>query len=314
MIKTTFLMAKRVSSRLIQYLLIGLLTSWVIPSAIGQTGFDADRAFDDLLGQCDLGTREPNSAGAREAITFFLDILEPLADEVHLQKFKQKDPYGDSVLELTNIIARFQPEKSQRIVLCAHWDTRPRAEYDKYYPNRPIIGANDGASGVAILLEIARQLQQAPTNPGIDIILFDGEDYGAPGDLQYYLLGSRYYTDHPFLPLPYQVILLDMVGDANLSLKIDPVSYRSSPRVMEEIWALGAEIGYDQFEMIQGAAMYDDHVPFIDRGIPAIDIIDFEYPGPDNRYWHTQNDTPDKCSPESLEAVGNTVLSWLYQQ
>jgi len=99
-----------------------------------------------------------------------------------------------------------------------------------------------------------------------------------------------------------------------LTIKIDPVSYRSAPRVIEEIWSLGTELGYDQFKMVLGTSMYDDHVPFIEKGIPAIDIIDFEYPGPGNAYWHTHNDTPDKCSPESLGAVGNTLLTWLYQQ
>jgi Zn-dependent M28 family amino/carboxypeptidase len=111
-----------------------------------------------------------------------------------------------------------------------------------------------------------------------------------------------------------QVILLDMVGDAELNLKVDPVSYQSAPRVIEEIWQLGMELGYEAFKLEFGNAMYDDHVPFIEKGIPAIDIIDFEYPGVDNHFWHTHNDTPDKCSPESLEIVGNTVLSWLYQQ
>ncbi len=296
-------------------LIIIIFLALVLPIlSSAQTDFDGDRAFDDLVAQCDLGTREPNSTGAKAAIDFFRKTLEPLADEVHLQNFKFADPYADRQLNLTNIIARFQPEKSDRIILCAHWDTRPRAEYDKYFPGQPMIGANDGASGVAVLLEIARQLKQSPVNPGIDIILFDGEDYGAPGDLQYYLIGSRYYVKHPFLPLPRLVILLDMVGDADLTIKIDPVSYRSAPRVMEEIWSLAAEIGYDQFQLVAGAPMYDDHVPFIEMGIPAIDIIDFEYPGPDNRYWHTHDDTMDKCSPESLEAVGNTLLSWLYQQ
>lgn len=295
-----------------------LVTSLLILSggtiAMAQSGFDGQRAYDDLVKQCDLGTREPGSAGAKAAIIFFQKTLTPLADEVHLQTFKQDDPYSELQLELTNIVARFEPQKTQRIILCAHWDTRPRAEYDDYFPEKPMIGANDGASGVAILLEIARQLQASPANPGIDIVLFDGEDYGEPRDLQHYLLGSRYYVDHPFLPMAQQVILLDMVGDANLTLKIDPVSYRSAPRVMEEIWSLAAELGYDQFQLVQGSAMYDDHVPFIEKNIPAIDIIDFEYPGPENRYWHTHDDTPDKCSPESLEAVGNTVLSWLYRQ
>ena len=285
-----------------------------VVSLYGQSGFDAERAYDDLVAQCDLGSREPNSAGARAALQMYRTILEPLADDFQLQNFQLADPYGDGQLDLTNVIARFQPQKTNRIILCAHWDTRPRAEYDPVAPEQAIIGANDGASGVAILLEIARQLKDEPANLGIDIILFDGEDYGKPRDLQYYLLGSRYYVDHALKPVAQQVILLDMVGDAELQLKIDPVSYRSAPRVIEEIWALGAELGYDHFKLELGSAMYDDHVPFIEKGIPAIDIIDFEYPGPDNEFWHTHNDTPDKCSAESLEVVGNTLISWLYQQ
>ena len=295
-----------------------LLTSLLIFSTafnlFAQTGFNADRAFDDLQKQCDLGPRNPGSNGAQEAIQYFQSILEPLADAFHLQQFELNDPYSAEKLSLTNIVARFQPEKAQRIILCAHWDTRPRAEYDPSAPDKPMIGANDGASGVAVLLEIARQLKSNPANPGVDIVLFDGEDYGEPRDLEHYLLGSRYYVDHPFLPMAQQVILLDMVGDADLTLKVDPVSYRSAPRLIEEIWTLANDIGYDQFQLITGASMYDDHVPFIEKGIQAIDIIDFEYPGPDNAYWHTHEDTPDKCSAASLEAVGNTVLSWLYQQ
>jgi len=279
-----------------------------------QSGFDGDRAFEDLVAQCDLGPRNPNSPGAEAAISYYRSILEPLADVFHLQTFQVEDPYSDGMLKLTNVVARFQPEKPQRIILCAHWDTRPRAEYDRDAPELPMIGANDGASGVAVLLEIARQLHQDPVNPGIDIVLFDGEDYGEPRDLEHYLLGSRHYASNPYPPMAQRVILLDMVGDAELTLKVDPVSYRSAPRLIQEIWALGRELGYDQFKLTAGAAMYDDHVPFIEKGIQAIDIIDFEYPGPGNAYWHTHQDTPDKCSPESLEAVGNTLLSWLYRQ
>ncbi len=279
-----------------------------------QTGFDAERAFEDLQAQCDLGPRNPNSDAAQAAIQMYSSILKPLADTLNLQNFQMDDPYSSGKLNLTNIVARFQPHKTQRIILCAHWDSRPRAEYDPSDPETPMIAANDGASGVAILLEIARQLHANPVNPGVDIILFDGEDYGKPRDLQNYLLGSRYYVDHAYTPLAQQVILLDMVGDAQLTIKVDPVSYRSAPRLVEEIWQLASDIGYNQFQLVAGASMYDDHVPFIEKGIQAIDIIDFEYPGPNNTYWHTHNDTPDKCSAESLEAVGNTLLSWLYQQ
>ena len=276
--------------------------------------FDADRAFDDLVAQCDLGPREPNSQGAQRAIEFYTDILRPLADEFHLQRFTHPDPYGEGSLNLVNVVARFQPEKTRRIILCAHWDTRPRAEYDPYESDKPIIGANDGASGVAVLLEIARELSMNKTNPGIDIVLFDGEDYGKSGDLSNYLIGSRYYVANPIGPLPERVILVDMVGDAQLELKIDPVSYQSAPRLIEEIWAVGKKAGFDQFKYTFGSGMYDDHVPFIEKGIPAIDIIDFEYPDAGNGYWHTHDDTPDKCSPESLEAVGETLLEWLYLQ
>ncbi|MBT3253390.1 MAG: M28 family peptidase [Candidatus Marinimicrobia bacterium] len=295
------------------YLSILLIICSGLPLS-AQSGFNADRAFEDLQAQCDLGPRNPNSDGAEAAIQFFSSILGPLADTLHLQNFRMDDPYSTEQLNLTNIVARFQPQKTQRIILCAHWDTRPRAEYDPSAPAQPMIGANDGASGVAILLEIARQLNSDPVNPGIDIILFDGEDYGEPRDLEHYLLGSRYYVDHPFLPMAQRVILLDMVGDAELTIKVDPVSYRSAPQLIEEIWALANDIGYDQFQLVAGASMYDDHVPFIEKGIQAIDIIDFEYPGPANAYWHTHDDTPDKCSAESLEAVGNTLLTWLYQQ
>jgi len=292
------------------FLCLLLLMASTLPA---QGRFDADRAFDDLVAQCDLGTREPNSDGARKAVEFYTEILEPLADEYHLQRWSHSDPYGDGNLELVNIVARFQPEKQERVILCAHWDTRPRAEYDLYEPDRPIVGANDGASGVAVLLEMARALAEEKPAFGVDIVLFDGEDYGKPGDLQNYLLGSRYYVANPIGPLPGRVILVDMVGDAQLDLKIDPVSYQSAPGLIQEIWTLARQLGYDQFKQGFGSSMYDDHIPFIEKGIPAIDIIDFEYPGPDNRYWHTHDDTPDKCSPESLEAVGETLLSWLYR-
>ena len=295
-------------------ILIFSLTIVSVTVLFAQGGFDADRAYDDLVAQCDLGTREPNSEGARAAIQLYQNILNPLADEFHLQRFQVADPYGEGKLNLTNIIARFQPEKKDRIILCAHWDTRPRAERDPDEPDKPIIGANDGASGVAVLLELARNLAQEFPVPGVDIILLDGEDYGAPGDLQNYLLGSRYYVDHPLPPMARRIVLLDMIGDAELSVKIDPVSYKSAPGLVDEIWTVASELGYDQFKFSFGTPMYDDHVPFIDRGFQAIDIIDFEYPGPGNRYWHTHADTPDKCSPVSLEAVGNTLMSWLYQQ
>jgi hypothetical protein len=280
----------------------------------GQTGFDAGRAFGFLEEQVALGTREPNSPGAARAVSYYQAMLKPLADEVILQRFELRDPYAPRLLKLTNVIARFQPELETRVILCAHWDTRPRADYDPLRPDDPILGANDGASGVAVLLEFAHQLAAEPANIGIDIILFDGEDYGKEGDLQYYLLGSRHYVDNPIGPLPREVILLDMIGDAELELPIELNSWQSAAYLVDAIWTIGEELGYQQFVRRFGQAIYDDHIPFIQAGIPAIDIIDFQYPNATTNYWHTHQDTPDKCSPESLDAVGNTVLTWIYRQ
>lgn len=290
-----------------------LLLLAVLPAS-AQTGFDADRAFSYLEAQVGLGTREPNSEGAALALQFYQNVLEPLADEIILQAFELRDPYLARKLKLTNVIARFQPEKTRRVILCAHWDTRPRAELDPINPGRPILGANDGASGVAVLLEFAHQLSEAPADIGVDLVLFDGEDYGKSGDLQHYLLGSRHYVANMLEPKPESVILLDMVADAELEITIDPVSMDAAPHLIRSIWQIAEELGYHQFTERYGSPMYDDHVPFIQAGFPAIDIIDFEYPNSKMNYWHTHEDTPDKCLPESLEAVGNTVLTWIYRQ
>ncbi len=281
---------------------------------LAQTGFDGDRAFTFLEKQVAFGPRTPNSTGARETQAWILQTLSPLADEVRLQSFEQANPYAADTLYLSNIIARFQPDLTRRVLLCAHWDTRPRADQDPDDPEMPIPGANDGASGVAVLLEIAHQLKEQPVRIGVDLVFFDGEDFGREGHLQDYLMGSRYHAQHPLTPPAQEVILLDMVGDAELEILIDPVSYNAAPHLVDAIWDIAAELGYSEFQRRAGSPMYDDHVPFINAGYPAIDIIDFNYPNRDQNYWHTLADTPDKCSSESLEIVGDTILTWVYRQ
>lgn len=283
-------------------------------SLVAQTGFNGDRAFQYLEEQVAIGIRAPNTPGAQKAIDYYKTFLEPLADEVTLQNFQHPDPYADRTLNLTNIIARFDPENRNRVMLCAHWDTRPRADRDPLRPEDPILGANDGASGVAVLMEIANQLREQPARIGVDLVLFDGEDYGKEGHLEGYLIGSRYLAANLYTPPPQQVILLDMIGDSELEITIDPVSYRAAPHLVDAIWEVADELGYTEFVREMGPGMYDDHVSFIDIGIPAIDIIDFSYPNDYTNYWHTHEDTPDKCSPYSLEVVGNTILTWVYRQ
>ena len=222
---------------------------------------------------------------------------------------------------MTNIIASFDLEKGNRILLCAHWDTRPWADQDPNPENhnKPIPGANDGASGVACLLEIARIIHQKKSRFGVDIVLFDGEDMGysiqnekfkMKNDLPLpyggYLLGSTYFAQNLREYRPQYGILLDMVGDRNLEIYIEGNSNRFAPEWARRIFEKAK--GIPQFHPEVRYTITDDHIPLNQAGIPTLVLIDFDYP-----YWHTLEDTPDKCSPESLQAVGNLLVRVLYK-
>jgi len=223
--------------------------------------------------------------------------------------------YKNEVLRLNNVIASFQPESRTRILLLAHWDTRPRADQDRDIKKRslPILGANDGASGVAILLEMAHGMKNVQPPVGVDIVLVDGEDYGMEADTRYYFLGARNLAkSYPFKVLPSFGILLDMVGDKELDIMKEPMSIQYAPDVVDLIWRTAADIGVSQFSTAIQERVLDDHLPLNEAGIRTVDLIDFHYPDQSNRYWHTTEDTPDKCSPESLGAVGSVLLNVIY--
>jgi glutaminyl-peptide cyclotransferase len=272
--------------------------------------FDDSSAFNFLVKQCDFGPRNPNSVGHEKCLTYLQQQLSWYADSVRLQKFDVPG-YSGTVLHLTNIIASFNLKAKTRVLLSAHWDTRPRNDQQKSGPrDKPIIGANDGASGVAVLLELARDFKQSPPPEGVDIILWDGEDYGREGDLNYYFLGSKYWAaTKPQFYYPIFAINLDMVGDKELNLPEEANSVEYAPDIVKLVWDAAAEIGVPQFIERVGDAISDDHLSLDNIGIKAIDIIDFTYP-----YWHTLQDTPDKCSKESLGAVGKVLLQVLYRK
>lgn len=277
--------------------------------------FSGERAFRYLVRQTEFGPRNPNSKGHKACLDYLAQTLRGVADEVQVQPFSAEG-YAE-VLALTNIIAKFNVSAKSRILLCAHWDTRPRADQDttKSKRNDPIIGANDGASGVAVLLEIAALLKQQAPPVGVDIVLFDGEDYGTEGDLTKYFLGSRYFAaNKPADYNPRFGILLDMVGDTFLELRKEQHSVRFAPDIVDLVWRKARELGYSQFVDELGEDINDDHLQLNTVGIKTIDLIDFDYPDPTNRYWHTHDDTPDKCSPASLEAVGTVVTHIVYTQ
>lgn len=277
--------------------------------------FDASRAFAYLEKQVSFGTREPGSKGHQVCLDYLEAETRIFADTVRLQSFEWQDMKINKCYTLTNVIASFNPKAKKRIFFAAHWDTRPRADYEvKANRHKPILGANDGASGVAVLLEMANQLKKYPPSIGVDLIFFDGEDYGEEGHLEDYFIGSRYFGKNSKDYRPEYGVLLDMIGDANLNIPKEGFSYKNLPHIVDKVWSIAQDLGYSEFEDRIGAYVNDDHTALMEYGIPCIDVIDFAYPDHTHRYWHTLQDTPDKCSPQSLETVGRVMMELIYSE
>ncbi|MFH0765077.1 MAG: M28 family peptidase [Calditrichota bacterium] len=278
--------------------------------ALAQTPtFDGERAFQDLERQCAFGPRNPGSPGYIACRKWLVNELEKSAGEVFQQNFEAVEALTGDKRSLTNIIARFPGSGGTPTMLCAHWDTRAYADQDPDPKNRttPIPGANDGASGVAVLLEIARIAAEFPPPRELWIVFFDGEDMGRGGHSEEYALGSRFWATHPTPGKPSDAILLDMVGDADLEIPIEYFSQAKAPALRRHLWELAREVGSEAFVDSPGPAVADDHVPLQQIGVRAVDLIDFDY-----TWWHTLQDTPDKCSAESLEQVGKVLVAYLY--
>ncbi|MDR8392578.1 M28 family peptidase [Aliifodinibius sp. S!AR15-10] len=285
--------------------------------------FNADSAYHYIQQQVDFGPRYPGSKGHKLTKAYLIGKLAETAGErnVFAQHFTHQGYEGDT-LNLTNIIAAFNPTASDRIMLCAHWDTRPRADEDPNEPNKPILGADDGGSGVGVLLELARMLEENPPSIGVDIVLFDGEDYGKKGQMDRYFLGSRYWANNPPVQnySPRFGILLDMVGGENAQFPKELNSLRFAPALVNEIWQIADGKGYsDTFINREGVAISDDHV-VINRilRIPTIDIIRHE-PGTGSTvkfapYWHTHKDNMEIISRETLDSVGEVLAELIYNR
>ena len=284
--------------------------------------FNADSAYRFIERQVAFGPRNPNSMGHQQAKEYFLNTLQKYAGGryVYAQNFTAKGYDGDT-LALSNIIASFNPQSSDRIMLCAHWDTRPRADKDSANQNKPILGADDGASGVGVLLEFARLFDEHPPPIGVDIVLFDGEDYGKEGDLSKYFLGSRHWANNPPVKgySPRFSILLDMVGGQNAQFPKEGYSMQFAPALVNEVWSIAEEEGYeDLFIQKVGNKISDDHV-VINRilGIPTIDIIRHNTSSDNSQfasYWHTHDDDLSIISKKTLGGVGDTLLELIYNR
>ena len=278
--------------------------------------FDAKRSMDLLKTQCSFGPRFPGSSGHRQMKKFMEKFLNPLSDSLYIMNEEIPHPYKKGILHLTNYLARYHIEAPYRIMLMAHFDTREFADQDLNPKNQklPVIGANDGASGVAVLLTLAEILHTLPPlNIGIDLLFVDGEDQGQRGDSENFGLGTQAFAKHVPDPRPQFAICLDMIADHEQHFPIEHFSLKQAPEVVQAIWELANDLGYNQFENRMGNAIMDDHYFLYKYAkIPAIDIIDFDYPNSEINYWHTIQDIPENCSTKSLESVGTVMVHFIY--
>ncbi len=273
--------------------------------------FDGSAAYELVQRQVDFGPRVAGTQGHRAMAAWIEEYLRERADTLIVQRFTHVSVDGDS-LPMRNFLARFRPTASRPLLLLAHWDTRPMADaaYDQADRAKPVPGANDGASGTAILLELANLLAQAPPPRAVDILLVDGEDYGDFAVGEDVFVGSRYFAAN--LPDGYRAeygVLLDMVGDRDLDIYVEGNSNRLAPEVVDRVWNIARRLGFgDIFHRETRHTVNDDHIPLNDAGIPTIDVIDFDYD-----YWHTPEDTPDKVTASSLGAVGTVMARLIYR-
>jgi len=277
--------------------------------------FDKGNAFRYLVEQCEFGPRNPGSNGYKQCLDYLQNTLSGFADTILLQPFVLDDFVNEKSYDLTNIIARFKVDEPEQLLIGAHWDTRPWADEDPVPEKRndPIIGANDGASGVAVILELARILNASPPPIGITLVLFDGEDMGRSGTPKSYAQGSLAFAKDLPIEKPDEAIILDMIGDAELHIPIERYSYQQNRQLVKKLWSLAKGLSLDAFESRIEYSIYDDHVPlWAEAKIPAVDIIDFNYPNSYTNYWHTTQDLPENCSAESLGQVGTLLVHYIY--
>lgn len=280
---------------------------------------DGKRAHGYLKSVCEIGPRPSGSEGMRRQQTLLTKHFEQLGGRVRLQEFAARNPLDGAQVGMANLIVEWHPDRRERIMLCAHYDTRPYPDRDPRRPRGVFVGANDGGSGVAVLQELAHHVKDLSSRYGVDFVLFDGEELVYEDRRDPYFLGSEHFA-REYVAMPpnhryHAAVLLDMVGDAQLQLfqERNSVTWRDSRPIVEEIWAVGRRMGVTEFIPRVKHEVRDDHLALHDiAGIPACDIIDFDYPRTGAAsYWHTEADTPDKCSPDSLAKVGAVLLEWL---
>ena len=254
------------------------------------------------------------------------DHFEKLGGKVVWQSFNHKHPLNNGPVEVKNMIVQWRPELKERVLLCSHYDTRPLPDRDPKNPKGLFVGANDGGSSTALLMELGHAMPNLKTNVGVDFVFFDAEElvYTAPNgtSLGDFFVGSTYFAqrlvDEPSDRVYRSGILMDMIGDKDLQVYWEEVGFQNAPAVAREVWEIAKQLGIKEFVPKVVHSVRDDHLPLIQIArIPVIDIIDFDYPTVASRtrsYWHTMADTPDKCSGDSITKVAAVVMEWLKRQ
>jgi glutaminyl-peptide cyclotransferase len=275
-----------------------------------KTAFDGARALEYVRTQLDFGPRVPGSEGHRRTGDWIVAQMRTRADTVIEQRFSHVTTAGDT-LPMRNILARIKPAATQRVLYVAHWDTRPISDRASNPADRatPVPGANDGGSGVAVLMAVADVLKSTPPTWGVDLLFVDGEDYGDFTVGRDVLIGARYFAQH--LPAPdYRPlfgVVWDMIGDANLGIYQEGHSVRRAPEIVSRVWQTAADLGYSGYFVPRvGESITDDHLPLLDAGLRVIDVIDIEFAA-----HHTPFDTIDKVSERSLQVVGDVAVKLL---
>jgi hypothetical protein len=284
--------------------------------------YDPQRAYGYLTQICQLGPRPSGSPAMERQQELLRQRLTSLGASVSLQRFEIRHPEDGSPVGMANLVAAWHPQRVKRFLLCAHYDTRPFPDSDRRNKRGVFVGANDGGSGTAALLELAHQMSDLPSDVGVDMVFFDGEEFVWQQGRDDYFLGSTYFAEAYKAQPPairYQAgILLDMVGDRELKIYYEQHSLRRAREVATSLWRTADRLGVRAFVPRSRHTIEDDHLPLNQiAGIPTADVIDFDYPRPGigaPSYWHTEQDVPQNCSGESLAAVVWVVHEWLKQQ
>ena len=295
-------------------------------ATVAVPGFNADSAYAHIEAQCEFGPRVPGTEAHKACGDYIVRAFRALGLAV-TEQHAQVTAWNGQTMPCRNIIAAFNPSARDRILVCAHWDSRPWADHDPDSTrwHDPVPAANDGASGVAVMLEIARQLGTQQPAVGVDFICFDCEDAGAPewadaaDAAATWCLGSQYWAQHPHYTdvRPRFGILLDMVGGRGARFCYEGYSLRYARSVVDKVWSAAERAGYSAyFPQEDGGYITDDHVPLNEAGLPTVDIIPY-YPNSPTGFcptWHTVDDTPENVDRNSLLAAGQTLLQVIYEE